>query len=310
MEWLYGIAIRNVSVRTEPTSEPARKYPGDVWDRRQESRLNIGEPLRLRRLEDGWCYGRTEATEGYLREDGIFECSKRYYNRYLEELRREFRIVVKAGRQKDGQYLRVGTILPGAQKEERCIFTAGMPVFVRSYLPFTERQMRLQMERMVGTPYSWGDERADGMDCSSTVRAFFACFGLSLPRNAEEQKKYGEQLAQRERKMENITPGDKEQQETRWGACYENLAGMSSEEKLKRIAALGMGTVLHAPGHVMIYAGESGEEPRIFHNCDTYQIGDKEYILRKCVISGFLPKGEETYLDRVTAAWKPQVYAA
>lgn len=287
MEWLYGIATRNVCVRTEPTSEPARKYPGDVWDRRQESRLNIGEPLRLRRLEDGWCYGRTEATEGYLREDGIFVCSKRYYTRYIEELHRDFCIVVKAGRQKDGRYLRVGTILPGAQKEERCIFTAGMPVFVRSYLPFTERQMRLQMERMVGTPYSWGDERADGMDCSSTVRAFFASFGLSLPRNAEAQRQCGELLA-------NMGQ-----------ATYEVLSGLSSEEKLKRIAALGMGTILHAPGHVMIYAGESGEEPRIFHNCDTYQIGETEFILRKCVISGFLPKGEETYLDRVTAMWKP-----
>lgn len=289
MELLYGIAIRNVSVRTEPTSDPARKYPGDVWDRRQESRLNIGEPLRLKRVEGGWCYGFTEATEGYLREDGIFVCSKRYYTRYSEELHRDFRIVVKAGRQKDGQYLRVGTVLPGAEKEERCIFTTGMPVFLRSYLPFTERQMRLQMERMVGTPYSWGDERADGMDCSSTVRAFFACFGLSLPRNAEAQRQCGELLAGMGQ------------------ATYEVLEGLSPEEKLKRMAALGMGTILHAPGHVMIYAGESGEEPRIFHNCDTYQIGDKEYILRKCVISGFLPKGEETYLDRVTAAWKPMI---
>ena len=47
----------------------------------------------------------------------------------------------------------------------------------------------------MGTPYSWGDERADGMDCSSTVRAFFACFGLSLPRNAEAQRQCGELLA-------------------------------------------------------------------------------------------------------------------
>ena len=283
----YGIAIRNVCVRTEPTSEPLRKYKGDVWDRRQESRLSIGEPLQLKRQDGGWLYVISDSTEGYVREEGIFICTRRHYEKYLETLAREYQVVIKSGRYTDGQYFRVGTVLPVFEKEKNYLCTGNAPVFVRNYLPFTERQMRLQMERMLGIPYSWGDERLDGMDCSSAVRAFYACFGLSLPRNSEEQRSCGETLG---------AMGQAE---------YEELTGKTAAEKTEVLKKMGIGTVLHMPGHVMLYAGEKDGVPWIFHNCDTYIMDGTEYIVRKCIISKFLPKGEGTYLDYLTAAWRP-----
>ncbi len=287
MEMLYGIARKNVCVRTEPTMEPLRKYRGDVWDRRQESRLNIGEPVRVTEREAGWCYVVSDATEGYVKEEGIYVCTRHYYERYREATERKYQVVLKAGRYKDGQYFRVGTVLPVLEKELEYGARGDAPAFVRQYLPYTERQMRLQMERMLEIPYSWGDERQDGMDCSSTVRGFYACFGLSLPRNSETQRSCGEALA------------------TMKQARYENLTGKTAEEKRRILAELGVGAVLHMPGHVMLYAGEKGGEPWIFHNCDTYTMDGQEYIVRKCVISKFLPKGEGTYLDYLTVAWKP-----
>ena len=65
------------------------------------------------------------------------------------------------------------------------------------------------------------------------------------------------------------------------------------------------GTLLHMPGHVMLYAGERDGIPLIFHNIDTYREAGEEHIVRSCIISPFLPKGEGTYLDYLTAAWKP-----
>ena len=283
----YGIAIRNVCVRRSPTSEPLRKYKGDVWDRRQESRLNIGEPLQLKRQEAGWLYVISDSTEGYVREEGIFICTRRHYEKYRETVAREYQVVIKSGRYTDGQYFRVGTVLPVFEKEKSCACVGNAPTFIRKYLPFTERQIRLQMERMLGIPYSWGDERLDGMDCSSTVRAFFACFGLSLPRNSEEQRSCGETLG------------------TMRQAVYEELAEKTAAEKTEVIKELGVGTVLHMPGHVMLYAGEKDGAQWIFHNCDTYTMDGTEYIVRKSVISKFLPKGEGTYLDYLTAAWRP-----
>ncbi len=287
MTMQYGIAIRNACVRTEPTSEPLRKYRGDVWDRRQESRLNVGEAVTVKRSDGGWLYVNSDATEGYVREEGIFLCTRRHYERYLEALEKEYCVVIKSGRYRDGQYFRVGTVLPVFDKEPEYGCRGDAPAFVRQYLPFTERQMRLQTERMLDIPYSWGDERLDGLDCSSTVRAFFACFGLFLPRNSEEQRSCGETLAAMNQ------------------ATYEELEGLSPEKKKEIIADLGMGTVLHMPGHVMVYAGERYGEPWIFHNCDTYIMDGTEYIVRKSIISKFLPKGEGTYLDYLTAAWKP-----
>lgn len=288
--------------------EPVRKYEGDVWDRRQESRLNVGEPVQVKRAEKDWYYVISDATEGYARAEGIYLCTKRHYERYRDLVSREYQVVLRAGRYRDGQYLRVGTVLPLFDEEEKHVLSQGQkrismrtgeqhgkvwdwqaeaPVLVQSYLPFTERQLRLQMERMLGIPYSWGDERADGMDCSSTVRAFYACFGLSLPRNSVEQQSCGEMLYAMNQ------------------AEYEELTGLPVDKKRERIAALGIGTVLHMPGHVMLYAGEQNGEPRIFHNCDTYRSNGEECIVRKTVISGFFPKGEGTYLDYLTAAWKP-----
>ncbi len=266
--------------------EPLRSYKGDVWDRRQESRLNIGEPVLAKRLDGGWLYVISDATEGYAKAEGIFFCTKRHYERYRALLQREYRVVLKSGRETDGQYFRVGTVLPVLDREGSNA-TGREPVVVGSYLPYTERQMRVQMERMLDIPYSWGDERLDGLDCSSTVRAFYACFGLFLPRNSGAQRLYGERAAAEET------------------AEYKDLDGKSPEEKAEILRGLGIGTVLHMPGHVMIYAGERDGVPQIFHNCDTYTENGEEHIVRKTVISGFFPKGEGTYLDYLTAAWKP-----
>ena len=283
--------------------EPLRKREGDVWDRRQESRINIGEPVQIKRQDRGWMYVRSDATEGYAKEEGIFVCKRNHYERYCKLLQKKYQVVIKPGRYRDGQYFRVGTVLPafegienvenvgmlGTIKPEGERMPAGGPVLIRQFLPFTERQLRMQMERMSDIPYSWGDERVDGMDCSSTVRGFFSCFGLALPRNSEEQRCYGESLCA-------MGQGQ-----------YEDLTTLSTERKSECIAKLGIGTVLHMPGHVMIYAGEEKGEPRIFHNCDTYLEDGEEHIVRKTVISRFYPKGDGTYLDYITAAWKPNL---
>ena len=88
-------------------------------------------------------------------------------------------------------------------------------------------------------------------------------------------------------------------------AAYEDLAGKTVKEKTEIIKRMGVGVVLHMPGHVMLYAGEKDGTPWIFHNCDTYTMDGTEYIVRKSIISKFLPKGDGTYLNYLTAAWRP-----
>lgn len=286
--------------------EPLRKDKDDVWDRRQESRLNVGEAVRLKHLGENWLYVISDTTAGYAAADGFLLCTKAEYENRRTLFKKEHRVVLRGGRSEQGKYFRTGTILPPEtemfeeelygrecrHKRERLQETGreqpGPPVIIHGRLPFSERQLLLQMERLLGTPYSWGDERADGMDCSSTVRAFYACFGLALPRNSSEQKSFGETLAAEGR------------------AVFYQIERMEAEQKEGVLSALGIGAVLHMPGHVMLYAGKENGEHRIFHNCDTYTEQDgTEHIIRKCVISGFLPKMEGTYFDYLTAAWIP-----
>lgn len=301
----YGIAVRNVSVRTEPTMAPLRKDKDDVWDRRQESRLNVGEAVRIKRLGANWFYVISDTTSGYALADGFTICKRAQYENRRAMLKKEHRVVLKGGRDECGKYFRTGTILPPAEEmletemygKERRHGREGMqgavtgrqapPVIIHKSLPFSERQFLLQMERMVGIPYSWGDERVDGMDCSSTVRAFYACFGVFLPRNSSEQKSYGEKLAAEGK------------------AAFFPVERMDAGQKEKIISDLGVGAILHMPGHVMLYAGKENEEHRIFHNCDTYTENGTEHIVRRCIISGFLPKMNGTYFDYLTAAWMP-----
>lgn len=275
---------------------PLRKYPGDVWDRRAESRLYRGEPVAVRFLEGQWAYIASGGTEGYVKCGDLELCTKGRYFRYCRKREGRVRVVIKGGRTEEGVCYRVGTLL--LPKQERRFPRGGKevmhhkgeePIWICGYLPFTKRQIFLQMNRMLGIPYSWGDERNDGMDCSSTVRGFFACFGLFLPRNSEEQRRFGECLCAGNR------------------AEYEEIGRLSRSEKLRVLSELGPGAVLHMSGHVMIYAGERDGIPHIFHNCDTYREEGEEKIIRRSVLSEFLPKGEGTYLDYVTAAWKPKL---
>lgn len=306
----YGIAIWNVCIRTEPVPEPLRKEKGDVWDRRQESRLNIGEAVQIKCFGQNWVYVISDTTSGYAKEEGFVLCSRAQYECYRLNCKREHRVVLRAGRNEYGQYLRVGTVLPlesaiaalGAEVREqmksrvrkeyrRRLYEQWeqmerLPVLVYGKLPFSERQILLQMERMLDIPYSWGDERVDGMDCSSTVRAFYTCFGLPLPRNSGEQKQYGERLA------------------AAGMADFFDMQGMPAAKKRELLCRLSVGAVLHMSGHVMLYAGERDGAPLIFHNCDTYTVDGEERIIRKCVVTELLPKGEGTYLDYLTAAWE------
>lgn len=56
------------------------------------------------------------------------------------------------------------------------------------YLPFTRNNILSQAVKFIGTPYDWG-EKNGGLDCSALIMHTFACCGISLPRQSEEQAK-------------------------------------------------------------------------------------------------------------------------
>ena len=93
---------------------------------------------------------------------------------------------------------------------------------------------------MTGQSYGWG-----GMywkrDCSALLRDLFVAFGLWLPRNSSRQAEAG-----------LVMP----------------LAGLDMKDKERVILEMGLPwvTVLHRPGHVVLYIGEHQGRPVVWHS--------------------------------------------
>ncbi len=94
---------------------------------------------------------------------------------------------------------------------------------------------------LINEPYGWGG-MYQNRDCSSMVRDLFSPFGLWLPRNSGDQAKKG--------------------------GLFIDLANRSREEKESLIMKRGIPylTLIWRPGHIMLYMGEHGGKPLVFHN--------------------------------------------
>jgi len=98
-------------------------------------------------------------------------------------------------------------------------------------LAATPKNIALLANQLIGGPYGWG-----GMygfrDCSATSMNLFAGFGIWLPRNSTLQAEIGGKLI-----------------------SLKNLSNQKKIELIKR-RAIPFLTLLHIPGHIMIYLGE------------------------------------------------------
>src|SRR3990167_370706 len=94
------------------------------------------------------------------------------------------------------------------------------------------------MNAMLGVKYGWGGLNDDS-DCSLTTMNLFATFGIGLPRNSTLQADVGKVI---------------------------NLGHLSNREKEKMIASKGVPffTLLHMPGHIVVYLGEKDGHIYIF----------------------------------------------
>ncbi|MFW5735095.1 MAG: SH3 domain-containing protein, partial [Oceanidesulfovibrio sp.] len=106
-------------------------------------------------------------------------------------------------------------------------------------LTYTSRNMAEVARAMAGRLYGWGG-LYENRDCSSLIKDLFTPFGVWLPRNSAQQ--------------------------TRVGAVAK-LDALEREAKIERIVAeaIPFRTLLYMPGHIMLYLGERGGDPVVFH---------------------------------------------
>lgn len=149
------------------------------------------------------------------------------------------------------------------------------------YLEFTADNVLLLADHMLGSSYSWGDERV-GYDCSSTVGSIYRCFGIILPRNSGILKYTGAEVT--------------------------DLTGMTAAGKRTYITSLPVGTILVLPGHAMMYVGQqrisvSGQEqsaPAMLHCVTGYvDVDGVKAEPYACVMTSIdiWSRGTESYLE-------------
>jgi hypothetical protein len=96
------------------------------------------------------------------------------------------------------------------------------------------------MDQLLGEPYGWGGSHG-ARDCSATTRDYFALFGVWLPRNSADQSVTGAAVS-----LKNIPAAERPRAIVEYGVPF--------------------ATLIHMPGHIMLYLGVYDGEPVVMHN--------------------------------------------
>ena len=105
------------------------------------------------------------------------------------------------------------------------------------YLPYTGKAVIELALKRLGDRYGWGGLDYS-QDCSGMVREIYSCFGFFVPRTTWPQLEMQ-------------------------GSEHYDLTDMTDAEKLAVLKKLPAGTMLHFPGHVMLYLGMKNDRPYV-----------------------------------------------
>lgn len=265
---MRGIVVRRTSLRALPTTDPGFGNPqqageGYPFDHLQFSTLNEGDPLRIYAMTKNgeWVLVGSDYYFGWTKSDDVAYVSNHFVhewmrNKFIVPLQDDIPVY-------DNHYhyrfsTRIGILYPILKKTEKqyAILTVaknpmnGSAEAIHAFIPkekaiefpylLTTVHAARMMNQLEDYPYGWGD-MDEHRDCSSTVRDLFATFGIWLPRNSQQQ-------------ITNDSAMD--------------LSHLSNVEKEKAVIKNGVPfmTLLHKPGHVLIYIGYDKNNIYVFQN--------------------------------------------
>ena len=261
-----GVALAEADVRILAASTPlfaskasARGNRGLLkLDSMQNTTLKPGEPVAVfgTSADSSWCFIATGTAVGWVRANKIALADLGFmelWERLPYSVAVRDNILIEDSQGKRLCTIKLGTILPsdgddrillpekgkdGRVQTRRVKLERG--AFAPFPVPFTPRNAAAVIDQLMGESYGCGG--SNGLrDCSATTRDYFSVFGVWLPRNSGYQAKAKDSV---------------------------RFSGIKSEERLKAIArnAVPYATLIHMPGHIMLYIGIYDSEPVVFHN--------------------------------------------
>jgi len=285
-----AITLKEVNVRAFPTNRPLLRDPqlpgeGFPFDYLQNSTIHANKPLLATHYSKDreWVHICSSFTYGWVKVSEIAFLEKKHTllwqkaeqivitkeNEPIYSLKGEFLFKSKIGMmfalidENESEY----TVLTVSTYKNR------QPLFLKSkiskrsahkgILSLSTKNVDLIVDELLESNYGWGGIYGQ-RDCSSTLRDFYAPFGIWLPRNSYQQSKVGDILS---------------------------LEELSDEDKIATIKekATPFKTLLYKKGHIVLYVGTFNDEIIVFQN--TWGIRTKEngmegrFIVGKTIFS-------------------------
>ncbi|MDR2669430.1 MAG: SH3 domain-containing protein [Desulfovibrio sp.] len=254
-----AVTLRHCDLRAAPTSLrfylrpdlPGEGYPFDYF---QETSLPPGVPLYICNISaDGaWMLVESPVAAGWLPARDLARTDEAFMRLWRS---RPLVALVRDGVDVGGTRAHIGTLLPlagrsgdgpavyhprrgisGNAEAATVVLPQGSAVTVP--LPLTADNVAAVGNAMMGQRYTWGG-LDEGRDCSALTRDVFVPFGLYLPRNSAAQAKTGRA----------VTP-----------------TGAGGMDALIAREAQPFRSLIHLPGHIVLYLGVYEGKNLIFHN--------------------------------------------
>ena len=285
-----AISLCELNIRAFPTNKPLLRNPkiageGFPFDYMQNSTIHANKPLFVTHYskDKEWAHVLSSFAFGWVKTKDI-ALLKPYQTKLWQKAQQA--VVVKEGvplYTKEGDFLfktKLGMMfaLIDEDKETYTVLCVGNykfaePLFLKvqinkdivhkGSLAFSKENISKILPQFLGRKYGWGgmyNER----DCSSTLRDFYAPFGLWLPRNSYQQSKVGEVVS------------------------LDKLTNEEKQELIKK-KAVPFQTLLYKRGHIVLYTGVVDGKITILQNI--WGVKTKEnaeegrYIVGKTIFS-------------------------
>jgi len=258
----YALVVHYANHRLSPTSSTLLKKPHQrYFDRNQNAALDIGTPLAILHSsrDKKWYFTLSPSSYGWIAAADIALTTRKQMLRFSRSRNYIVTINPKNALFVEGRYrdfLRMGVRLPYRgklgdfalvsipERDDNGSLRLQQATIRESdvhlgYLKYTPRTILTQAFKFLNAPYGWGGMFGE-QDCSKYLQEVYGSVGILLPRNSGDQVK----------------------------ACRPiiTFSGGSGERsaELKQKAKPGS-TLLHLPGHIMLYLGEYRGVPYIIH---------------------------------------------
>jgi hypothetical protein len=267
-----AITIHNTLVRYFPTLDPHFydfRYAGQGYpfDNFQKSVILAGTPIHVYQVSRSgdWVFVQSPAVFGWIRAENIAYVEKNFMQRWrhatyvatigkkvpVHDITGVYRLHAYMGAifPMEAEHEHSYTILiPTANLQQQAVIVkAEVTKKVMQKMPLiaTPANFAKLIKQLLGEPYGWGGLNFY-TDCSSALKSIYAPFGIWLPRNSGAQAKVGKNI---------------------------NLSHLSSTGRQNYILRYGVPfvTLIHVPGHIMLYLGAEKGKVMTFQNVWAFQ---------------------------------------